>query len=92
MTPTTVLAKLANMETTVLQAKNQLSKLLRCAERGEEVIIRRGRGGKAFQLKAVEVNQRRTLKPDPRWGPKIKFRDADIWASKWKSKKRLIQL
>lgn len=75
---------MANMETTVLEAKNQLSKLLRHAERGEQVIIRRGKGGKAFQLTALGAGTRRTLKPDERWTGKIKFRDADIWASEWK--------
>jgi hypothetical protein len=39
------LAKLAKMETTVLKAKNNLSDLLRRAERGEEIIIRRGPRG-----------------------------------------------
>jgi antitoxin (DNA-binding transcriptional repressor) of toxin-antitoxin stability system len=72
------------METTVLKAKTELSKLLRHAERGEQVIIRRGRGGKAFQLTALGGGANRTLKPDPRWAGKIKFRDADIWASEWK--------
>ena len=78
------LANLANVETTVLQAKNQLSKLLRHAERGEEVIIRRGKGGKAFQLTALAVASRRSLKPNARWVQTIKFRDEDIWASEWK--------
>jgi antitoxin (DNA-binding transcriptional repressor) of toxin-antitoxin stability system len=78
------LAKLANMETTVLQAKNQLSKLLRHAERGDDVIIRRGKGGRAFRLVALGAVSPRTLKPDARWAGKITFRDKDIWASEWK--------
>lgn len=78
------LAKLTNMETTVLKAKTELSKLLRHAERGEQVIIRRGRGGKAFQLTALGSSAGRNLKPNPNWAGKIKFRDADIWASEWK--------
>lgn len=78
-----MLAKLANMETTVLQAKNSLSKLLRQAERGEQVIIRRGRGGRAFLLTAAEVPAARTLAPNPRWAGKIKFKDDDVWASEW---------
>jgi antitoxin (DNA-binding transcriptional repressor) of toxin-antitoxin stability system len=72
------------METTVLAAKNQLSKLLRHAERGEQVIIRRGRRGTAFQLIALTGDGERTLMPDPRWARAIKFRDADVWASEWK--------
>jgi antitoxin (DNA-binding transcriptional repressor) of toxin-antitoxin stability system len=72
------------METTVLAAKNQLSKLLRHAERGEQVIIRRGRRGAAFQLVALAGGGERTLKPDPRWARAIRFRDTDIWASEWK--------
>ncbi len=72
------------METTVLQAKNHFSKLLRQAERGERVVIRRGRGGKAFLLSAVETPASRTLNPNPRWSGKIKFKDTDIWASEWR--------
>ena len=77
---------LANMETTVLAARNNLSALLRRAEHGEEVIIRRGRGpnAKAFRLVAIEPVPRRNLKPDPRWAGKIIYRDEDIWASEWK--------
>ena len=71
------------METTVLEAKNNLSKLLRHAERGGEVVIRRGRGGTAFRLTAVGPAKTRTLKPNPRWVGKIKFKDEDIWASEW---------
>lgn len=78
------MANLANMEMTVLQAKNNLSKLLRHAERGGEVVIRRGAGGKTFRLMAVEATSARTLKPNPRWTGKIKFKDEDIWASEWR--------
>jgi antitoxin (DNA-binding transcriptional repressor) of toxin-antitoxin stability system len=76
---------LANMETTVLSARNQLSALLRRAENGEEVIIRRGRGpeARAFQVIALCPASGRSLKPDPRWAGKISFRDEDIWASEW---------
>jgi len=72
------------METTVLKAKNTLSELMRRAERGEEVLIRRGVEGSTFRLVLVRDRPRRTLAPNPRWAKKIKFRDADIWASEWR--------
>jgi antitoxin (DNA-binding transcriptional repressor) of toxin-antitoxin stability system len=73
------------METTVLKAKNQLSELLRRAELGEEVIIRRGAGGKAFRLAPVEpAPQRRTLDPDPAWSGRIAYRDEDLFESEWR--------
>ena len=75
------------METTVLQAKNQFSLLLRQAERGEEVIIRRGKGGQAFRLTAIIPSTRRVLTPDVRWARKVKFRDEDVWASEWKDER-----
>jgi antitoxin (DNA-binding transcriptional repressor) of toxin-antitoxin stability system len=78
------LAKLANMEMTVLQAKNNLSKLLRHAEEGGEVVIRRGPGGKAFRLTPVETKRGRTLAPNPRWAGKISYKDEDIWATEWR--------
>jgi prevent-host-death family protein len=74
---------LANMETTVLKAKNQLSSLLRAAERGEEVVIRKGRNGPAFRLVPVRGGGKRTLAPDPRWKGAVRYTDEDIWASEW---------
>ncbi len=73
------------METTVFAARNQLSALLRLAERGEEVIIRRGRGpsAKSFRLIAVDAAPPRTLTPDPRWAGQVVYRDADLFASEW---------
>ncbi|MEN9813833.1 MAG: hypothetical protein RL479_2519 [Verrucomicrobiota bacterium] len=78
------LAKLAKMETTVLKAKNNLSDLLRRAERGEEIIIRRGPRGRAFRLSPVRERSRRSLTPNPRWVQGIAFKDEDIWASEWR--------
>jgi antitoxin (DNA-binding transcriptional repressor) of toxin-antitoxin stability system len=79
------LAILALMETTVLAARSQLSALLRRAQNGEEVIIRRGSGpeARAFQLIALRSEGGRSLEPDPCWAGKISFRDDDIWASEW---------
>lgn len=71
------------METTVLQAKNNLSALLRAAEAGQEVVIRRGRRGAAFKIVPVGTAPVRTLTPDPRWKGKIAYRDEDMWASEW---------
>lgn len=72
------------METTVLAAKNQLSLLLRKAEAGEEVFIRRGAKGPLFQITTVVRPQSRTLTPDPRWKNKIRYEDEAIWESGWK--------
>ncbi len=78
------LASLASVETTVLKAKNNLSELLRRAERGEEVIIRRGPKGRAFRVSPVRERARRTLAPNPRWVQAIAYKDEDIWASEWR--------
>ena len=72
------------METTVLKAKNHLSELLRKAESGEEVLIRRGRNGKLFRITPVQDNTKRTLVANPIWKNKIRFKEEDIWASEWK--------
>jgi len=78
------LANLGQMETTVLQAKNRLSELMRRAEHGEEVIIRRGPKGKAFRLAPVEPCETpRTLDPNPRWQKTIVYRDQDLFESEW---------
>jgi prevent-host-death family protein len=71
------------METTVLKAKNHLSELLRKAEEGEEVLIRRGRKGRLFRIVAVRETVRRELTPNPDWLGKIDYSDADIWSSEW---------
>ncbi len=72
------------METTVLKAKNNLSLLLRMAEKGEEVVIRRGARGTSFRIVRVEEPVRRTLAPDPRWKDRIAFKDEGVWESEWK--------
>jgi len=72
------------METTVLKARNSLSLLLRKAEKGEEVLIRRGGSGPRFRIVRVEEPVKRTLDPDPRWKHRIAFKDEDVWASEWK--------
>jgi antitoxin (DNA-binding transcriptional repressor) of toxin-antitoxin stability system len=73
------------MEMTVLKAKSNLSELLRRAESGEEVLIRRGRNGRMFRIVALKRDRQRTLTPDPRWKGRIGYEDADIWASEWKA-------
>jgi antitoxin (DNA-binding transcriptional repressor) of toxin-antitoxin stability system len=72
------------METTVLKAKNNLSLLLRKAEQGEEVLIRRGGSGTTFRIVRVEEPVKRTLDPDPQWKGRIVFKDEDVWESEWK--------
>jgi antitoxin (DNA-binding transcriptional repressor) of toxin-antitoxin stability system len=72
------------METTVLQAKSRLSELLRRVERGEEVVIRRGRNGPGFRIVRERRRAARSLEPDPEWKRSIAYRDEDIWASEWK--------
>ena len=71
------------MEMTVLQAKNHLSELLRRAESGEEVLIRRGRRGKVFRIAPVPSSPKRSLAVNPKWKKGIHYQDADIWASEW---------
>ncbi len=80
------MAKLANMETTVFEAKNQLSKLLRRAEAGGAVYIRRGRNGPLFRIVPVSAEKERTLVPDPRWKGRIAYTDEAIWESEWEDK------
>ena len=72
------------METTVLKAKNTLSDLLRRAEAGEEVLIRRGRKGPLFRVVQVKAGPRRSLRANPAWKSGTHYRDEDIWASEWK--------
>lgn len=72
------------METTVLKAKNSLSELLRRAEAGEEILIRRGRTGPLFRVVPVQSGRRRSLRVNPAWKSGTHYRDEDIWASEWK--------
>ena len=69
-----------------MRAKNQLSELLRRAESGEEVLIRRGRRGRLFRIVPVSEGGHRTLVPEPKWKGRIGYRDEDIWESEWKEK------
>lgn len=72
------------MEVTVHKAKTQLSALLKRAEKGEEVIIRRGTYGPGFCLSMLpEDRPKRILESKPEWKHKIKYRDEDIWESEW---------
>lgn len=68
----------------MLKARNSLSLLLRKAEKGEEVLIRRGGSGTRFRIVRVDEPVKRTLEPDPRWKHLIAFKDEDIWESEWK--------
>ncbi|MCC5806854.1 MAG: hypothetical protein JJU00_11060 [Opitutales bacterium] len=72
------------MEASVLEAKNQLSKLLRRAEAGDAVFIRRGRNGPLFRIVPVGAERERTLVPDPRWKGRISYTDEAVWESEWK--------
>lgn len=72
------------METTVLEAKNRLSDLLRKAETGQEVIVRRGARGPRFRTVPLAPAAKRTLAQDPRCKGKIAYKDEDVWASEWK--------
>jgi len=67
-----------------LKAKNTLSELLRRAEAGEEVLIRRGRKGPLFRVVPVRPGRRRSLGVNPAWKSGTRYRDEDIWASEWK--------
>lgn len=72
------------MEVTVHKAKTNLSSLLKKAEEGEEVIIRRGSYGKGFLLTVIpEDKPKRTLEPKPEWSGKVSYSDEDIWESEW---------
>ena len=68
----------------MLKAKNNLSQLLRMAENGEDVFIRRGTHGTRFRIVRVEAAEKRNLSPDPRWKNRIVFKEQDIWESEWK--------
>ena len=72
------------MDFTVLNAKNNLSSLLRRAETGEPVYIRRGRKGPRFRVVPEPQSEERVLEPNPKWAKGIRFEDAAIWESEWK--------
>ena len=67
-----------------MKAKSNLSELLRKAENGEEVLIRRGRKGKLFRIIPVHDDIKRSLQVNPRWKEAIRYNDEDIWESEWK--------
>jgi hypothetical protein len=61
-----------------------LSSLLKRAEEGEEVIIRRGTYGKGFLLTILpDQYPKRSLEPKPEWKGKISYSDEEIWESEW---------
>ncbi len=72
------------METTVLKAKNNLSSLLRRAEAGEPVYIKRGHKGMRFQIVPERDQLKRSLEADPLWKGKIAYQDEAIWESEWR--------
>jgi len=72
------------MDLTILKAKNSLSSLLRRAEAGEAVYIRRGRKGTRFRIVPESYPVKRTFEADPRWKGKVAYEDEAIWESEWK--------
>ena len=66
-----------------MKAKNHLSELLRRAEEGEDILIRRGRKGRLFRIVPVRESGRRDLTPNPLWKGKIAYEEEGIWASEW---------
>lgn len=72
------------MDFTVFKAKSNLSSLLRRAERGEAVYIRRGRNGPRFRILPESDRPRRTLEADPSWKGKVEYKDEAIWESEWR--------
>lgn len=71
------------MEWTVLEAKNNLSSLLRRAETGEAVFIQRGRKGTRFRIVPEGEAVERTLEAHPGWKGKVTYEDEAIWESEW---------
>lgn len=72
------------MDITVLKAKSNLSSLLRRAEAGEPVFIRRGRKGPRFQIVPERDAPSRNLEASPRWQGKVFYQDEAIWESEWR--------
>lgn len=75
---------LANMDFTVLKAKNNMSAILRRAEAGEPVYIRRGKKGPRFRIVPEREGLKRILEPDPNWRGKVTYDDEAIWESEWR--------
>lgn len=71
------------MDTTVHKAKSDLSALLRRAEAGETVYIRRGRNGPRFRITLESPPPKRNLTADPQWKGKVAYEDEAIWESEW---------
>jgi len=71
------------MDLTILKAKNNLSSLLRRAEAGEAVYIRRGRKGTRFRIVPEGEAVKRTFEADPVWKGKVTYGDEAIWESEW---------
>lgn len=72
------------MEITIHKAKSQLSALLKRAEQGEDVVIRRGRYGKGFRILPLrEQEPRRVTESRMDWKENIHYQDEDIWESEW---------
>lgn len=76
------------MDVTVLKAKNNLSALLRRAEAGEPVFIRRGRKGPRFRIVPEGDAAKRRLEPSPEWKGMVAYENEDIWESEWQEDER----
>lgn len=72
------------MDFTVLKAKSNLSSLLRRAEAGEPVFIRRGRKGPRFRIVPEGETSKRKLEANPQWKGKVVYEDEAIWESEWR--------
>lgn len=72
------------MDLTVFKAKNNLSAMLRRAEAGEPVYIRRGKKGPRFRIVPECEGLKRILDPDPAWAGKVAYADEAIWESEWR--------
>ena len=72
------------MEMTVFKAKSNLSSLLRRAEAGEPVYIRRGLEGTRFRIIPDRELPKRSLEADPQWKGKVAYEDEAIWESEWR--------
>lgn len=72
------------MDVTVLKAKSNLSALLRRAEAGEPVFIRRGRKGPRFRIVPEGDPSARKLEANPQWKGKVVYEDEAIWESEWR--------
>jgi antitoxin (DNA-binding transcriptional repressor) of toxin-antitoxin stability system len=72
------------VDLTVLKAKSNLSSLLRRAEAGEPVFIRRGRKGPRFRIVPERDTPKRVIEANPQWKGKIVYADEAIWESEWR--------